>query len=84
MRSQALDAVTPNGIIEVPEARNVQTARSHCYLKLGNHEKALEDAEASLQDDKSFIKGLYAKAEALYFKGDFEYALVFYHRGNKV
>ena len=29
-------------------------------------------------------QGLYQKAEALYSKGDFEYALVFYHRGHKI
>ena len=29
-------------------------------------------------------QGLFAKAEALYVRGDFEFALVFYHRGNKV
>lgn len=32
----------------------------------------------------TFIKGVYAKAEALYAKGDFEFALVYYHRGNKL
>ena len=26
-------------------------------------------------------QGIYAKAEALYFKGDFEFSLVFFHRG---
>lgn len=29
-------------------------ARSKCYLKLGDTENALKDAEASLQDDKTF------------------------------
>ena len=32
----------------------------------------------------SFFKALYQKAEALYSMGDFEHALVFYHRGNKL
>ena len=30
------------------------------------------------------IKGLYEKAEALYAMGEFELALVFYHRGKKL
>ena len=30
------------------------------------------------------MQGLYHKAEALYQMGDFEYALVFYHRGHKL
>ncbi|NXG53380.1 TTC25 protein, partial [Psilopogon haemacephalus] len=56
-------------------------ARSECYLRLGDTENALRDAEASLQNDKTFSKGLYQKAETLYTMGDFEFALVFYHRG---
>ncbi|NXX13272.1 TTC25 protein, partial [Podargus strigoides] len=59
-------------------------ARSQCYLKLGDTENALKDAEASLQNDKTFYKGLYQKAETLYTMGDFEFALVFYHRGHKL
>ena len=35
-------------------------------------------------DWKKFCQGLYQKAEALYQMGDFEYALVFYHRGHKL
>ncbi|KAJ3127307.1 eukaryotic translation initiation factor 3 subunit A [Nowakowskiella sp. JEL0407] len=31
-----------------------------------------------------FFKGIYQKAEALYAQGDFEMALVYYHRGNKL
>lgn len=30
------------------------------------------------------FQGLYQKAEALYTMGDFEFALVFYHRGHKL
>ncbi|XP_054657376.1 outer dynein arm-docking complex subunit 4 [Grus americana] len=59
-------------------------ARSKCYLKLGDTENSLKDAEASLQDDKTFSKGLYQKAETLYTMGDFEFALVFYHRGYRL
>uniref|UniRef100_A0A8C8EBW3 Outer dynein arm-docking complex subunit 4 n=1 Tax=Otus sunia TaxID=257818 RepID=A0A8C8EBW3_9STRI len=59
-------------------------ARSKCYLKLGDTENSLKDAEASLQNDKTFSKGLYQKAETLYIMGDFEFALVFYHRGYRL
>ena len=31
-----------------------------------------------------FFQGLYQKAEALYSMGDFEYALMYYHRGHKL
>ncbi|XP_028930964.1 outer dynein arm-docking complex subunit 4 [Ornithorhynchus anatinus] len=61
--------------------RNCLVARSQCYLKLGDVENSLKDAEASLQNDKTFWKGILQKAETLYAMGDFEFALVFYHRG---
>ncbi|KAH0626920.1 hypothetical protein JD844_002217 [Phrynosoma platyrhinos] len=67
-----------------PEDRNCLVARSKCYLRLGDTENALKDAEDSLAADKEFTKGLYQKAEALYTMGDFEFALVFYHRGHKI
>ncbi|XP_069733099.1 outer dynein arm-docking complex subunit 4 [Phaenicophaeus curvirostris] len=59
-------------------------ARSKCYLKLGDIENSMKDAEASLKDDKTFFKGVYQKAETLYIMGDFEFALVFYHRGHRL
>ena len=31
-----------------------------------------------------FVQGLFQKAEALYASGEFELALVFYHRGHKL
>ncbi len=34
--------------------------------------------------DFLYTQGLFQKAEALYSIGNFEYALVFYHRGNKI
>ncbi|NXI03272.1 TTC25 protein, partial [Pachycephala philippinensis] len=58
--------------------------RSKCFLKLGDTENSLKDAEASLQIDKTFPEGLYQKAETLYTMGDFEFALVFYHRGQRL
>uniref|UniRef100_A0A8C1WSZ8 Outer dynein arm-docking complex subunit 4 n=1 Tax=Cyprinus carpio TaxID=7962 RepID=A0A8C1WSZ8_CYPCA len=67
-----------------PDDKNCLVARSRCYLKLGDAESALKDAESSLQDNKDFFKGLYQKAEALYTMGNFEFALVYYHRGNKL
>ncbi|XP_065766832.1 outer dynein arm-docking complex subunit 4 isoform X3 [Muntiacus reevesi] len=64
--------------------RNCLVARSKCFLKMGELEKSLEDAEASLQGDPTFCKGILQKAETLYTMGDFEFALVFYHRGYKL
>ncbi|KNE54866.1 hypothetical protein AMAG_00814 [Allomyces macrogynus ATCC 38327] len=67
-----------------PTEKNCLVARSKCYLQLGDSDLALQDAEAALKEDTEFFKGMYQKAEALYAKGDFEMALVFYHRGNKL
>ncbi|XP_045155705.1 outer dynein arm-docking complex subunit 4 [Echinops telfairi] len=64
--------------------RNCLVARSKCYLKMGDLEESLKDAEASLQGDPTFCKGILQKAETLYTMGDFEFALVFYHRGYKL
>ncbi|XP_055475445.1 outer dynein arm-docking complex subunit 4 isoform X1 [Psammomys obesus] len=64
--------------------KNCLVARSKCYLKMGDLEKSLKDAEASLQSDPTFCKGILQKAETLYTMGDFEFALVFYHRGYKL
>nr|CAI5855385.1 unnamed protein product [Callosobruchus analis] len=71
-----------NKAIELnPTEKNALVARSKCYILLGQPKKALEDAESALQIDKTFIKAIYQKAEALYFLGDFELALMYYHRG---
>ncbi|XP_031209475.1 tetratricopeptide repeat protein 25 isoform X2 [Mastomys coucha] len=51
---------------------------------MGDLENSLSDAEASLQNDPTFCKGILQKAETLYTMGDFEFALVFYHRGYKL
>ncbi|XP_022413833.1 tetratricopeptide repeat protein 25 isoform X2 [Delphinapterus leucas] len=64
--------------------KNCLVARSKCFLRMGELEKSLEDAEASLQGDPTFCKGILQKAETLYTMGDFEFALVFYHRGYKL
>lgn len=67
-----------------PSDKNCLVARSKCHLQLGDSHAALKDAEAALEEDKDFIRGIYQKAAALYDMGDFEYALVFFHRGNKL
>ncbi|CAL8302674.1 unnamed protein product [Merluccius merluccius] len=71
-------------LILKPGDKNCLVARSRCYLKMGDTDNALRDAETSLKEDKEFFKGLYQKAEALYTMGDLEFALVFYHRGHKL
>ncbi|XP_065203319.1 outer dynein arm-docking complex subunit 4 [Planococcus citri] len=64
-----------------PYDKNALVARSKCHLMMGNASLALKDAEQALTEDKSFIKGLYQKAEALYHLAQFEYSLMYFHRG---
>ena len=66
------------------EDKNCLVTRSKCWLQLGNAENALADSETALLQDKDFIRGLFQKAEALYQLGDFEMALVFFHRGHRL
>ncbi|EDQ91789.1 uncharacterized protein MONBRDRAFT_542, partial [Monosiga brevicollis MX1] len=60
---------------------NCLCSRSRCYLQLGELDAALTDAEDSLKENPEFNKGLFAKAEALYSKGEFEFALLNFHKG---
>lgn len=41
----------------------------------------LQDAETALSLDKSNIRAIYQKAEALYYLGQFELSLMFFYRG---
>ncbi|KAK9888480.1 hypothetical protein WA026_000731 [Henosepilachna vigintioctopunctata] len=64
-----------------PTEKNALVARSKCYILLGQPAKALEDAEMALNIDKHYLKAIYQKAESLYFLGNFEYSLMYFHRG---
>lgn len=64
-----------------PSDQNALVARSKCYLLLGDPSKGLQDAETALTNDKNNIRAIYQKAEALYFLGQFELSLMFFHRG---
>lgn len=67
-----------------PDDEHCLVTRSKCHLQLGNAEAALTDAEAALGLNPKLIKGFFQKAEALYQCGNFETALVFYHRGHRL
>ncbi|XP_022049286.2 outer dynein arm-docking complex subunit 4 isoform X1 [Acanthochromis polyacanthus] len=67
-----------------PDDKNCFVGRSKCFLKMGHFDQALKDAEASLKGDTTFSEGLYMKAEVLYHMAEFEFALVFYHKGLKL
>ncbi|XP_028311396.1 outer dynein arm-docking complex subunit 4 isoform X2 [Gouania willdenowi] len=80
---KAIDSFT-TALALKPDDKSCLVGRSKCFLKTGNAENALKDAEASLKYDKTYFEGLYQKAEALYYMAEFEFALVFYQRGQKL
>ncbi|KAJ3048602.1 Tetratricopeptide repeat protein 25, partial [Rhizophlyctis rosea] len=81
--TQAIEAYTRALAIR-PTDKHCLVSRSRCHIKTGSPTLALTDADASLKEDPQFFKGIYQKAEALYAQGDFELALMFYHRGNRL
>ncbi|KAM6966353.1 outer dynein arm-docking complex subunit 4 [Tautogolabrus adspersus] len=81
--NKAIDSYTTALSIR-PDDKTCFVGRAKCFMKMGQFENALKDAEASLKEDETYFKGLYQKAEALYYMGKFEFALVFYHRGQKL
>ncbi|KAJ3195163.1 Tetratricopeptide repeat protein 25 [Irineochytrium annulatum] len=82
---KAIEAYTKALLIRPDKPdKNVLVARSRVYLQYGDSEAALADANGALKVDPDFFKAVFQKAEALYNKGDFEMALVYYHRGNKL
>ncbi|TRY76306.1 hypothetical protein TCAL_06373, partial [Tigriopus californicus] len=64
-----------------PISKYTQATRAKCYLLMGRWNEACHSAEAVLEDDKTYVKALLVKAEALYNTCDFEHALVLFHRG---
>ncbi|TPX42192.1 hypothetical protein SeMB42_g05243 [Synchytrium endobioticum] len=65
-----------------PSDKHVLVSRAKCHVQVGSPRLALDDANAALKLDATFFKGVFMKAEALYAQGDFELALMHYHRGH--
>eukprot|EP00002_Diphylleia_rotans_P018944 TRINITY_DN3662_c0_g1_i4.p1 TRINITY_DN3662_c0_g1~~TRINITY_DN3662_c0_g1_i4.p1 ORF type:complete len:584 (+),score=122.20 TRINITY_DN3662_c0_g1_i4:237-1988(+) len=53
-------------------------------MLLGRSEQSLKDANRALQSDKSCFRAILQKAEAHFAAGDFEQALVYFHRGYQI
>ena len=65
-----------NKKLHCPKVHVVSLAnRSACFLKMGNPEKALVDAEACVNADPGYIKGIFRKGMALHAMGEYEKAL---------
>lgn len=50
-----------------PDDKNCLVARSRCYLKHGDAESALKDAETSLKDNKDFFKVVHLCCVILFY-----------------
>lgn len=81
IRSLTFVSSIPQALELNPGDQNALVTRSKCYLLLGEPAKGLADAEEALTADKANIRAIYQKAEALYFLGQFEHSLMFFHRG---
>ena len=79
--TEAIDSYT-KALTLKPDDKHCLVARSRCHINSGSPELSLRDANECLRVDPTFFKGVFQKAEALYSMGDFETALVFYHRGH--
>jgi len=80
---KAVESFT-RAIQQDPENAMTHVQRAKCYLAMGDAQASLEDSDQSLKIKGNFHRGIYQKAEALYSLGDFEFALVNYHRGQKL
>ena len=58
--------------------------RSYCYQILGKIEDSLHDANDALSFEKNNPYSILLKAEALYYKGEFEWALMYFHQGKRI
>jgi len=81
--NKALESYT-KALMLKPGDKSTLVSRSRCYLHIGDAESALKDADECIKGDKTYHKGLYQKAEALYQMGHFEHALMFFHRGHSL
>ena len=50
-------------------------------LKTGNYPQALKTSGAIIRNEKTNLKAIFVRAEALFNLCDFEHALVLYHKG---
>ncbi|KAJ3279471.1 Tetratricopeptide repeat protein 25, partial [Borealophlyctis nickersoniae] len=64
-----------------PSDAHCLSCRARCLTLTGDHVSAIRDADAALAIDPDSVAASIAKADALYASGEFENALVVYHRG---
>jgi len=82
--SMAIDK-SSNLVERTYDERNICFSnRSACFLKLGQHEKALEDAESCIQLTPDYVKGQFRKGLALHAMGKYSEALPVLAKAHKI
>ncbi|KAJ3124768.1 Tetratricopeptide repeat protein 25 [Physocladia obscura] len=78
--AEAIDRYN-RALVLVPNQLDCLVNRARCFMMQGDSVASLEDVNKVLEQSPSFIRAVYQKAETLYSRGDFEDALVLFHRG---
>jgi tetratricopeptide (TPR) repeat protein len=80
---RAIEAFT-QAMEKQKEDQNVLIYRAKCYIQVGEPDEALRDVDLVLRDHPTNPKAILTKAEAYFSMGEFEFALVFFQRGNSI
>ena len=68
-------------MVQTDEDTHILTTLAEIEMKKGNYQKALKISGTILRMDKSNLRAIFVRAEALFNMCDFERALVLYHKG---
>ncbi|XP_071746718.1 uncharacterized protein [Lepeophtheirus salmonis] len=64
-----------------PDNINLKVMKSNCFVKMALYDQANDCASEALEVDPNCVRGILAKAEAMYQLGNFEHALKYFYRG---
>ena len=68
-------------MLQTDEDTHILTTLAEIEMKKGNYQKALKTSGTILRMEKSNLRAIFVRAEALFNMCDFEHALVLYHKG---
>ena len=80
---QATDCVERAQDMLDTEDMTILTTLAEIELKKGNYPQALKTSGAIIRNEKTNLKAIFVRAEALFNLCDFEHALVLYHKGKR-
>jgi tetratricopeptide (TPR) repeat protein len=80
---RAIEAFT-TALEKQKEGQSVLIDRANCYIQVGQPDDALRDVDLVLRDHPESPQAILTKAEAYFSMGEFEFALVFFQRGQSI